>query len=237
MRGRPPVAPASAALPWWATPRGAAIIVALVAVAAFARALGNGFTYDEGLVLVGAQRFLQSGSFGTLLSKGYFGASLEGTWRPFCTLTYMLDAMVSFHPAVFKLDSLGWHIVAAWLLMALCPAPLARGAAALGDRGRPAVRAAPDHRRDRRQRFVPRGFAGHRLHAGDADPVARPAAGAGAPLLRARPAVEGIGGDGAGAAGDPAARAVRPRDAPAPGGLPEPVAPGRSRRRAGWCSS
>ena len=70
-------------------------------------------------MLVGAQRFLQSGSFGALLSKDYFGASLEGTWRPFCTLTYMLDAMVSFHPAVFKLDSLIGHIVAAWLLMAL----------------------------------------------------------------------------------------------------------------------
>jgi hypothetical protein len=119
MRGRPSVAPASTALPWWATPRGAATVVALVAVVAFARALGNGFTYDEGLVLVGAQRFLQSGSFGALLSKDYFGASLEGTWRPFCTLTYMLDAMLSFHPAVFKLDSLLGHIVAAWLLMAL----------------------------------------------------------------------------------------------------------------------
>ena len=93
--------------------------MAAVAIVAFARALGNGFTYDEGLVIVGAQRFLQSGSFGTLLSKDYFGASLEGTWRPFCTFTYMLDAMVSFHPAVFKLDSLLGHIVAAWLLMAL----------------------------------------------------------------------------------------------------------------------
>ena len=119
MRGRPSVAPASAALPWWATPRGAAVIVAAVAAVAFARSLGNGFTYDEGLVLVGAQRFLQSGSFGTLLSKDYFASSLEGTWRPFCTLTYMLDAMVSFHPAVFKLDSLVGHIIAAWLLMAL----------------------------------------------------------------------------------------------------------------------
>ncbi|HEY6477126.1 MAG TPA: hypothetical protein VI456_11135, partial [Polyangia bacterium] len=120
MRGRPSAAPASPApaLPWWATPRGAAVIVALVAIAAFARALGNGFTYDEGLVLVGAQRFLQSGAFGTLLSQRYFGASLEGTWRPFCTLTYMLDAMVWFHPAMFKADSLLWHIVAALLLMA-----------------------------------------------------------------------------------------------------------------------
>ncbi|HLK88332.1 MAG TPA: hypothetical protein VKZ18_00480 [Polyangia bacterium] len=119
MLGRPRAAPA-APLPWWGTPRGAAVIVMLVAVASFARALGNGFTYDEGLVLVGAQRFLQSGSFGTLLSPSYFGASLEGTWRPFCTLTYMLDAMVSFSPAAFKVSSLVWHVAAAWLLMALC---------------------------------------------------------------------------------------------------------------------
>jgi protein O-mannosyl-transferase len=118
MRGRPSAVPVSPALSWWATPRGAGVIVALVAVVAFARALGNGFSYDEGLVLVGAQRFLQSGAFGTLLGKRYFGASLEGTWRPFCTLTYMLDAMVWFHPAMFKADSLLWHIAAALLLMA-----------------------------------------------------------------------------------------------------------------------
>ena len=118
MLRRPRAAPATPALPWWATPRGAAVIVAVAALAAFARALANGFTYDEGLVLVGAQRFLQSGSFGALLSQSYFGASLEGTWRPFCTLTYMLDAMVWFHPAMFKLSSLVWHVVAAWLLMA-----------------------------------------------------------------------------------------------------------------------
>jgi hypothetical protein len=120
MRGRPTAAPATAVPPWWATPRGAAMIVAAAAILAFARALGNGFSYDEGLVIVGAQRFLQGGSFGTLFSTNYFAASLEGTWRPFCTFTYMLDALVWFHPVVFKLDSLLGHIVAAWLLMALC---------------------------------------------------------------------------------------------------------------------
>jgi len=93
------------------------MIVAAVAIVAFARALGNGFTYDEGLVILGAQRFLQSGSFGTLFSPSYFSGSLEGTWRPVCTFTYMLDAMVSMHPAVFKAQSLLWHVAAAWLLM------------------------------------------------------------------------------------------------------------------------
>jgi hypothetical protein len=106
-------------LAWWATPRGAAVLVAAAAVAAFAGSLGNAFTYDEGLVIVGAQRFLQSGSFGALLSKSYFAGSLEGTWRPVCTFTYMLDAALGMQPAVFKADSLLWHVLAAWLLMAL----------------------------------------------------------------------------------------------------------------------
>jgi tetratricopeptide (TPR) repeat protein len=104
---------------WWATPRGAATIVAAAALLAFGRSLGNDFTYDEGLVIVGAQRFLQSGAFGVLFSKSYFAYSLEGTWRPVCTFTYMVDAAISMHPAVFKADSLLWHVVAAWLLMVL----------------------------------------------------------------------------------------------------------------------
>jgi hypothetical protein len=119
MGGRRREAPTTAASSWWGTPRGAAAIVALAAIAAYARSLGNEFTYDEGLVILGAQRFLQSGLFRVLLSPKYFGASLEGTWRPVCTFTYMLDAMVSMHPAVFKAQSLAWHVGAAWLVMVL----------------------------------------------------------------------------------------------------------------------
>jgi len=117
-RSQPPLPPAPE-LPWWATVRGAAALVAVVAIAAYARALANGFSYDEGLVIARAQPFLQSGSFGTLLSRRYFAGSLEGTWRPFCTLTYMLDALVSMRPAMFKLTNLAWHIGACWLVMAL----------------------------------------------------------------------------------------------------------------------
>jgi hypothetical protein len=103
---------------------------------AFAGSLANDFTYDEGQVIVGAQRFLQSGSYGTLFSPSYFAHSLEGTWRPVVTFTYMLDAAVSMHPAVFKVQSLLWHIAAAWLLMALVrrllPAPRAHWALLAG---------------------------------------------------------------------------------------------------------
>jgi tetratricopeptide (TPR) repeat protein len=127
MRGRRPDLPAAPAGAWWTTPRGAAILVAAAAVLAFARSLGNAFTYDEGLVILGAQRFLRSGSVGTLFSTGYFAASLEGTWRPVCTFTYMLDAAVAMHPAAFKAGSLFWHIAAAWMVMALARRLLPEG--------------------------------------------------------------------------------------------------------------
>jgi hypothetical protein len=118
-RGRPPAAPRPDDLPWWATARGAGALVAALAILAYARSLGNAFSYDEGLVIARAQPFLTSGSLGTLLSRRYFAASLEGTWRPFCTLTYMLDAALSMHPAMFKATNLAWHVGAAWLVMAL----------------------------------------------------------------------------------------------------------------------
>ena len=73
--------------PFWATPRGAGLLVAALAVLVYARSLANGFSYDEDLVIVQAQRFLQSGAVGVLFGKRYFAASLEGTWRPVCTLT------------------------------------------------------------------------------------------------------------------------------------------------------
>jgi hypothetical protein len=114
-----PRATRAAVEPWWTTPRGAAFVVAVFVVAAFARSLGNAFTYDEPLVLVQAQAFLKSSDFSALVTKDYFAGSLEGTWRPFCTLTYMFDAFLAFAPATFKADSVLWHIGCAWLVMAL----------------------------------------------------------------------------------------------------------------------
>jgi protein O-mannosyl-transferase len=105
--------------PWWAKPRRAGLLVAALIIAVFAGSLANGFTYDEPLVIERAQGFLKSTDYWVLFTKSYFGASLEGTWRPFCTLTYMLDALVAFTPAVFKAQSIAWHIGCAWLVMAL----------------------------------------------------------------------------------------------------------------------
>jgi hypothetical protein len=118
-RGRAPDASGAVVIgPGWAQPRRAGLLLAAIVAAVFARSLANGFTYDEPLVLVQAQGFLKSSDYWVLLSKHYFAASLEGTWRPFCTLTYMIDAL-EFAPATFKAQSILWHIAAAWLVMAL----------------------------------------------------------------------------------------------------------------------
>ncbi|HVU50276.1 MAG TPA: hypothetical protein VHL80_06300 [Polyangia bacterium] len=112
----PPPPPPGA---WWERPGGAATLVAVVVAVVFARSLANGFTYDEPLVIVRAQNFLKSTDFGALVTRDYFSATLEGTWRPFCTLTYMLDALVAFAPATFKAQSVLWHAASAILVMAL----------------------------------------------------------------------------------------------------------------------
>jgi hypothetical protein len=131
-----PAAPPAPRGPWWERPRGAAAVVVGIVVAVFARSLANGFTYDEPLVLVQPQVFLKSTDFGALVTRDYFSATLEGTWRPFCTLTYMLDALVAFTPAVFKAQSLLWHAGAACLVTALArrllPAKHARFALVAG---------------------------------------------------------------------------------------------------------
>jgi protein O-mannosyl-transferase len=114
-----PQVPLSPGAPLWVTPRGAALIVAVLAVIGYARSLRNDFSYDEGLVIARAMSFLRGGSLATLFSRDYFAATFEGTWRPVCTLTYMLDAAISTHPWVFKATNLVWHLAAAWLLMAL----------------------------------------------------------------------------------------------------------------------
>jgi hypothetical protein len=114
-----PLGPRTPRGPWWEGQRGAAAIVAAAVIVAFARSLANGFTYDEPLVIVQAQTFLKSTDLTALVTRDYFAASLEGTWRPFCTFTYMLDALVAFTPAVFKAQSILWHIGGACLVMAL----------------------------------------------------------------------------------------------------------------------
>jgi hypothetical protein len=118
-RSQPAAPPPPPPGPWWERPRGAAALVAAAIIAVFARSLANGFTYDEPLVIVQAQNFLKSTDFGALVTRDYFSATLEGTWRPFCTLTYMLDALVAFAPAMFKAQSILWHVACAILVMAL----------------------------------------------------------------------------------------------------------------------
>ena len=205
----------------------AAIVGAGRASSAFARSLGNGFTYDEGLVSWARSPSCSRRPSARSLTSDYFGASLEGTWRPFCTLTYMLDALVAFAPAVFKADSLLWHIG--------------------GRLARHGPRAPPPARAHRRYALVAGlVFALHPVTAETVDNASfredslvtfltlatlilalDGRAGAGARRVRARPPVEGVGGRRARAARAHAARPVRRAD---PARLERPT--GRPRPRA-----
>jgi hypothetical protein len=94
-------------------------LVVLVAFFRFVGALGNGLTYDEGLVIERADPFLRSGAVGRLFSRAYFEASLEDTWRPLVTATYMLDRSLSSAPTILRLHSIAWHALAGVLVLAL----------------------------------------------------------------------------------------------------------------------
>ncbi len=163
-----------------------------------------------------AQPFLQSGSLATLLSPRYFAASLEGTWRPFCTLTYMLDAALSMHPAMFKADRTcsgtsappGWS----WRSRgASCPSGHRRYAivAGLFFALHPVTTETVDNASFREDALV------DGVHAGDAAVRARRPSRPGARELRPRPAVEGIGGGGPRAARAHPRRSGRGSAAPA----------------------
>jgi hypothetical protein len=103
------------------------VLIVAVTLVVYARALAGGFTYDDGLVIGKAQQFLQSGRLEVLFSRRYFGASFEGTWRPVVTLSYMIDAAIAMHPAVFHLDSIAWHAGSAILVTALARRLLPEG--------------------------------------------------------------------------------------------------------------
>ena len=98
-----------------------AALVVCLAVAAFAPALRNGFTYDDELVVSdnpGLSGLLSPGAYFT---RDYFALSGETTWRPLATLSYALDYRAwGANPFGYHLTNLLWHAAASVLFLALC---------------------------------------------------------------------------------------------------------------------
>ena len=105
----------------------AIILIALLGLAVYANCLGNGFVYDDGLVIEN-RAFLSSWSnLRYFFSPRYFDYARETTYRPLVTLTYFLDySLGGPNPFVYHLNSIIFHILSGILfylfLLYLIPA-------------------------------------------------------------------------------------------------------------------
>ena len=90
----------------------------VIAFVAYMPALWNGFSYDDVVVIRGADYLLSHPSLAfKLLSPDYFALSGESTYRPTLTLTYMIDhSLGGGAPWVFHLNSVLWHVAAVALV-------------------------------------------------------------------------------------------------------------------------
>jgi tetratricopeptide (TPR) repeat protein len=83
--------------------------------------LSNGFTYDDPVVVRDAADFLSHPSLlPRLFTSEYFQLSNEATYRPFVTVTYLIDwQMGAGSAAAFHAQNVLWHLVAVGALLTL----------------------------------------------------------------------------------------------------------------------
>jgi Flp pilus assembly protein TadD len=84
----------------------ALLLVAIVAVAAFATSLGNGFAYDDDVIIVDNPRVTAPASIGTIFTSPYWGSRERGgLYRPVATLSY------AWNHRLHGLEPFGYHLV------------------------------------------------------------------------------------------------------------------------------
>lgn len=119
--------------PWWEKPRVAALLVVLVALAAMAPAIANGFTYDDRFIVQDNARVHTLAAWWRLFGQSYWPPpALEALYRPLPMLSYAVQWVVGGGvPWVFHLGNITAHAVLAWAVWALA-ARLLRPGVALG---------------------------------------------------------------------------------------------------------
>ena len=94
--------------------------IVVVCAAAYWNALGNGFVPDDYTVILHNSWVREAGSLRCLLTRDYFQASRENTYRPVATLLYYLEYRAwGPKPMGYHLVSLAAHACAAALLYVL----------------------------------------------------------------------------------------------------------------------
>jgi hypothetical protein len=102
-------------------PRWSSALLLVWVALVYAPSITNGFTYDDPSVIAEASQLLSDPArAGRLFSQDYFRLSNESTYRPFVTLTYMLDWQLGGGAAwAFHVQSVLWHLVAVGALLSL----------------------------------------------------------------------------------------------------------------------
>ena len=80
------------------------LLLAVLAVAAFGGVLRNGFVYDDLLIIHGNPFFTAKRDWLALFTKDYFSHSVQGSYRPMVTLSYMIDG------ACWGSGPFGYHV-------------------------------------------------------------------------------------------------------------------------------
>ena len=79
-------------------------LLAVLAVAAFGGVLRSGFVYDDFLIIHGNPFFTAKRDWLALFTKDYFAHSMQGSYRPMVTLSYMIDG------ALWGSGPFGYHV-------------------------------------------------------------------------------------------------------------------------------
>ncbi len=109
-----------------------AIATAVVALLTYILALGNGFAFDD-VVLIPNDARVINGQLGALLTTSYWNDAALALYRPFTSLTFGLDWFVAPNsPAWFHFTNIIWHVIASVLVYALLRRYFASGAALVG---------------------------------------------------------------------------------------------------------
>ena len=101
------------------TPGYGAILVALIALVVYLPALGNGFAFDDVVLIPGDARVTE-GQIGTLLTSSYWREQSLSLYRPLTSLSFAFDWFAGRgSPAWFHFMNIAWHIAASLLVYAL----------------------------------------------------------------------------------------------------------------------
>ena len=79
-------------------------LIIIVSVLVFANSLKNDFVFDDVSFVSENISLRNTDNIPKLFTKEYFDISKERTYRPVCTLSFMLDYML------WKFDVRGWHL-------------------------------------------------------------------------------------------------------------------------------